>query len=72
MKKTTKPSCDWAEIQEAVNTLDKKALTQLGKGAKPLVQEGVTINEMQEQIMALAPGNHPHLGSLLLCLADRL
>jgi len=37
-----------------------------------LNQEGVMPHEIVEQILSMAPGEHPHLGPIMLDLAEKL
>lgn len=68
------PKIEWSDVQTAVTDLNKAKIEALGKRYnKPrLVQEGATVAEVQQQILSLAPGNHPAIGPLLLDLAAKL
>lgn len=64
----------WSEIQEAVNTLNRPMIKKIGLSYNkpPLHQEGVTVQEIAQQVLAMAPGDHPHLGPILLGLSDKI
>ena len=64
----------WEDIQQAVNANDRQMIRKIGLSYdKPkLEQEGVQIEEVKQQIISMAPGNHPHLGPILLDLAAKL
>jgi len=64
----------WEDIQQAVNSNDRQLIRKIGLSYdKPrLEQEGVQIEEVKQQIISMAPGNHPHLGPILLDLAAKL
>lgn len=64
----------WGDIQQAINERDKQKLEQIGSvlATKPLVQEGLTPEELAKQILDLAPGQHPQLGEMLLGLSRKL
>lgn len=64
----------WEDIQKAVNDRNRLLIERIGKSYnKPILhQEGVAVHEVQQQIIAMAPGNHPQLGPLLLDLAEKL
>lgn len=64
----------WEDIQKAVNNDNRLMIKKIGESfSKPrLEQEGVMVHEVKEQIMAMAPGDHPHLGPILLDLAEKL
>lgn len=68
------PQIEWSEIQEAVNTRNRKKIEALGKKFnKPRIQqEGVRADEVAEQILAMAPGHHPMVGPCLLDLAEKI
>jgi hypothetical protein len=64
----------WADIQKAVVNLDKKKIKKYGQelGKDALIQPGISVAEVQHQILSMAPGKHPMLGPLLLDLAGKL
>lgn len=64
----------WEQIREAVVSDNRLMIKRLGESFnKPRIdQEGVTIEEVKQQILSMAPGNHPHLGPILLDLAEKL
>lgn len=64
----------WEDIQEAINSKNRLQLKKIGLsyGKPKLEQEGVPAHEVAQQLIALAPGDHPHIGPLLLDLADKL
>ena len=64
----------WEQIREAVVTDNRLMLKRIGESFKKpmLEQEGVTIEEAKQQILGMAPGDHPHLGPILLDLAEKL
>ena len=68
------PTHKWEDIRQAVVNRDKKTLKKIGMSyGKPILeQEGVTVEEVAQQILGMAPGKHPCLGPLLLDLADKL
>lgn len=64
----------WEQTRQAVTSGNRILIKKIGEshGKPRLHQEGVTIPEVKEQILAMAPGNHPHLGPILLDLAEKL
>lgn len=64
----------WDAIQKAVTDLNRMQIAKIGKsfGKERLHQEGVQPHEIVEQILQMAPGDHPHLGPILLDLAEKL
>ncbi len=65
---------NWDKIQAAVNSNNKLEIKALGEayGKAKKVQEGVTAEEVREQILQMAPGDNPLVGPLLLDLSDKL
>lgn len=64
----------WETIQKAVTDLNRLEIAKIGKsfGKERLYQEGVRPHEIVQQILSMAPGDHPHLGPILLDLAEKL
>lgn len=64
----------WETIQKAVTDLNRLEIAKIGKsfGKERLYQESVRPHEIVQQILSMAPGDHPHLGPILLDLAEKL
>jgi len=64
----------WEDIQQAINTNNRRLIRDIGLSYdKPRIeQEGVQVEEVKQQIISMAPGNHPHIGPILLDLAAKL
>jgi hypothetical protein len=75
-KKTDIEVIAWDAVLDALDDHDLDTLLrfadQLCKESKPMVQEGVSIEEQITQIKRLAPGKHPHTSSLVRGLCESL
>lgn len=55
----------WDKLKDLVEAEDVDLLEEIDLEGEPIIQTGVTKEEMKQQILSMAPGDHPLLPRIL-------
>lgn len=58
-------SKSWDKLKEIIENEDLVSLKKLTLEGDRIQQEGTTKDEVKEQLLAMAPGDHPHIHGVL-------